>query len=271
MHFCSQLRYDLRKTINLRISALSFGLGLLLTSIRPAVHANHASVAGVLIDLLGGFEFQEFVSIDDIIIWILLLIPYSVSETIPLQLEYDGGCKNSLLYFGSYRKWYFSKVICIGVATLLVSAAVIAGSVISCLIWGVIKTGSVLWLATGERISGWAGCLISLGMLQLGCWTLLSFQMLVHLISGSSTWSTISAIVPYAFGLFSYSDTFDSNIPLYMPTNWSMFARSSLLSTPGWNVWTGIIAEVVIIISFSSIGMVLCKKMQIAARISRQG
>ena len=80
---------------------------------------------------------------------------------------------------------------------------------------------------------------------------------------------TISAIVPYAFGLFSYSDTFDSNIPLYVPTKWSMFARSSLVSAPGWNVGAGIIAEVVIIITFSIAGMVLCKKMQITARISK--
>ena len=269
MNFRSQLRYDLQKTVNLRILALSFGLGLLLTSIRPAVHANQASIDSVLIDLLGGFEFQEFISIDNIIMWILLLIPYSISETIPLQLEYDGTCKNSLLYFGSYHKWYFSKVISIGVAALLVSAAVVVGSIISCWLWGIVKTGSSIQLATGERMSGWLGCLISLGILQLGCWTLLSFQMLVHLISGSSTWSTISAIVPYAFGLFSYSDTFDSNIPLYVPTNWSMFARSSLVSAPGWNVGTGIIAEVVIIITFSIAEMVLCKKMQIAARISK--
>ena len=160
-------------------------------------------------------------------------------------------------------------MISIGVAALLVSAAVVVGSIISCLLWGIVKTGSSIQLATGERMSGWLGCLISLGMLQLGCWTLLSFQMLVHLISGSSTWSTISAIVPYAFGLFSYSDTFDSNIPLYVPTNWSMFARSSLVSAPGWNVGAGIITEVVLIIIFSIAGMVLCKKMQIAARISK--
>ena len=160
-------------------------------------------------------------------------------------------------------------MISIGAAALLVSAAVVVGSIISCWLWGIVKTGSSIQLATGERMSGWLGCLISLGILQLGCWTLLSFQMLVHLISGSSTWSTISAIVPYAFGLFSYSDTFDSNIPLYVPTNWSMFARSSLVSVPGWNVGAGIIAEVVIIITFSIAGMVLCKKMQIAARISK--
>lgn len=153
MNFRSQLCYDLQKTVNLRILALSFGLGLLLTSIRPAVHANQASIDSVLIDLLGGFEFQEFVSIDNIIMWILLLIPYSISETIPLQLEYDGTCKNSLLYFGSYHKWYFSKVISIGVAALLVSAAVVVGSIISCWLWGIVKTGSSIQLATGERMS----------------------------------------------------------------------------------------------------------------------
>ncbi len=266
--FWKAVLHDTRRMLNKRVLLFSIITSALYTIMQGSIRADGTSVTSVIMNMFGGFVFEEIIvfQMDNLLIHALLLLTFWYSIGDSMQEEYSVLLKDTLYRFKSYRSWYVSKCIASVITCAVLCLTMMVGILISCGLLHVEKISGTVALIEGFPKSAYPYCLLAIGMFFLNAVMLSQFAMVIHLITGNLVFSFSCYLLPILLGLYGSSNTFEDVRPLYHPINWGMLLRSNLMSDPGFPLLLGIGGQVAIALLAFLVGIFLCPKLNIALR-----